>query len=156
MRSSSLSWWWLSSSSSRPLLRCSCYIRYLYLGRCQAVSSWKFRVITYADETRQTDSPSVHKVCLLWFVKNAMIVKFANTLPQVVPHSHIITQSFAIVWFADRLYFLGTINEQFSLFIKTRVRSPHQCQGLIASSRRITSTSPANFGWQPWSTMAAP
>lgn len=134
MRSSSLSSWWLSSSW--PLLRCSCYIRYLCLGRCQAVSSWKFRVITYADESGQTDSRSVHKVCLLWFIKNAMIVKFANTLPQVVPHSNIITQSYAIVCFADRLFFLGTINEQFSLFIKTRVRTPHQCQGLIASSRR--------------------
>lgn len=144
-----------------PLLRCSCYIRYLCLGRCQAVSSWKFRVITYADESGETDSRSGHKVCLLWFIKNEMIVKFGNTVPQSSSaFTHIITQSFAIVcvsrWSIIYEYFLGTINEQFSLFIKTRVRSPHQCQGLIASSRRITSASPANFGWQPWSTMAAP
>lgn len=65
-----------------PLLRCSCYIRYLCLGRCQAVSSWKFRVITYADESGETDSRSGHKVCLLWFIKNEMIVKFGNTVPQ--------------------------------------------------------------------------
>lgn len=61
-------------------------------------------MITYADESGETDSRSGHKVCLLWFIKNAMIVKFGNTVSQLVPHSHIITQPFAIVCVADRLY----------------------------------------------------